>query len=186
MNLERYTDKELAECLKNENCKDEAFREIYRRYSSMIIAYCRCLIYRRDIAEDIFQETFIKFYQSIDTKFEYSNIPGYLTTIAKNLFFNYQRLKKNTVEIDENKITQDINLQYDNKELLELIITSLDLIDDDYREIFILREFEGRSYSYISEKLKISVGNAKVRLLRAKQKIISVLSPYLKDLSKNG
>ena len=72
MNLERYTDKELAECLKNENCKDEAFREIYRRYSSMIIAYCRCLIYRRDIAEDIFQETFIKFYQSIDTKFEYS------------------------------------------------------------------------------------------------------------------
>ncbi len=186
MNLEKYTDKELADYLRNGNCKDDVFREIYRRYSPMIAAYCRCLIYRRDVAEDIFQETFIKFYQSIDKNFEFANIPGFLTTIAKNLSFNYQRLKKNTVEIEENTISQDVNLQYDNKELLELIITSLDLIDDDYREIFILREFDGMNYSDISEKLDISVGNAKVRFLRAKQKIISVLSPYLKDLSKNG
>ncbi len=187
MNIERYTDKELVECLKGSKKLIElAFKEIYRRYSSLISAYCRCIIYQRDVAEDIFQETFIKFYQSINKNTEITNLPGYLTTIAKNLSFNYLKLKKNNVQIEDGTLTEDANRKYDNKELLELIITSLDLIDADYREIFILREFEGLSYAQIGEKLEITADNAKVRALRAKQKIIQVLSPYLKDLSKNS
>ncbi len=187
MNVEKYTDKELVECLNgSKKISDIAFKEIYRRYSSLISAYCRCLIYQRDVAEDIFQETFIKFYKSINRDVEITNLPGYLTTIAKNLSFNYLKLRKQHLQIDDSTLSEDTNRKYDNKELLELIITSLDLIDADYREIFILREFEGLSYAQISEKLGITSDNAKVRALRAKKKIIQVLSPYLKDLSKNS
>jgi RNA polymerase sigma-70 factor (ECF subfamily) len=76
------------------------------------------------------------------------------------------------------------NQQYENTELLQLITMSLDLIGFDYKEAFVLREWDGLSYNEIAELTGTSVENAKSRVFRAKQKIKDILAPYLKDLCK--
>jgi RNA polymerase sigma-70 factor (ECF subfamily) len=64
-----------------------------------------------------------------------------------------------------------------------MITRSLDLLDDEYREAFILREYSGLSYKELAEVTGISVANAKSRVFRAKERIKHILKPVLKDLS---
>ena len=69
-------------------------------------------------------------------------------------------------------------------QLLNLIKRALDLLPAEYREAFILREYEGMSYSEIAEMIGESLSNVKIRIYRAKQKIREILAPYLADISK--
>ncbi|MFA7627267.1 MAG: sigma factor-like helix-turn-helix DNA-binding protein, partial [Candidatus Kapaibacterium sp.] len=61
---------------------------------------------------------------------------------------------------------------------------TIELLDEDHREAFVLREYNGLDYSQIAELCNISVVNAKSRVFRARQKIKSILQPYLKELSE--
>lgn len=184
-NYKTYSDRELVFLLRhNEREAEGAFTELYNRYSSQVHAYCYRVLNNPDVAEDIFQETFIRFYQNVKDNHKDLNVPGFLITIARNLCLNYKRDKKIGVPVEEarNLFYQD---NYDSKELLDLITRALDLLDEDYREVFILKEYAGMSYNEIAEILNITPVNAKTKAFRAKQKIKEILTPYLKDLSKN-
>ncbi|MEJ5245358.1 MAG: RNA polymerase sigma factor [Bacteroidota bacterium] len=180
-----YSDRELVFLLRHDQKEAEkAFSELYNRYSSQVHAYCYRVINNPDVAEDIFQETFIRFYQNVKDNHKELNVPGFLITIARNLCLNYKRDRKIGVPVEEarNLFYQD---NYESKELLDLITRALDLLEDEYREVFILKEYAGMQYSEIAEILNISPANAKTRAFRAKQKIKEILSPYLKDLTRN-
>jgi RNA polymerase sigma-70 factor, ECF subfamily len=183
-NFRSLSDVELVSMLSgNKADASEAFRVLYDRYSSIVHAYCVRVTGDEDKADDIFQDTFIKFYQKVQPDVENTNIPGFLMKIARNLCLNAKRDKKNTIDIDEVDYYVSIGTNYEQKELLDLITRSLDLLEDDYREAFVLREYSGLSYEEIAEVTGISLGNAKSRVFRAKQKIKSILNPYLKDIS---
>jgi RNA polymerase sigma-70 factor (ECF subfamily) len=175
----------LIEMLNSDKKKDidNAFKIIYEQNSKMIHSFCHYLCDDQEVAEDIFQESFIRFYNAAKNKQNITNISGYLTTISRNLFYNHVRDSKNKVEIEENTLTENYE-QYDKKELMELIISSMDVLEKKYREAFVLREFEGLTYKQIGNKLNISPDNAKVRVIRAKKKIIEVLQPYINDINK--
>ena len=68
--------------------------------------------------------------------------------------------------------------------MLDIVVRSLDLLEDIYREAFVLREFEGLHYDEIAKVTNTTVTNAKSRVFRAHKQLIKVLDPYLKDLSK--
>ena len=182
---DEYSDTELYKMLcEDRRTAEQAFTEIFNRYSSRIYAYCRRFLGDREEALDAFQETFIRFHQSASKEREMTNLPGFLLTIARNLCLNYKRDRKIGVPVEEarNLFYQD---NYESKELLDLITRALDLLEDEYREVFILKEYAGMQYSEIAEILNISPANAKTRAFRAKQKIKEILSPYLKDLTRN-
>lgn len=184
-----YTDNELARIIKNSkdnrNRRDEqgAFEELYERYDSMIHAYCKCILKDGDQAEDIFQETFIKFYGALKKGVDLTNAPGFLMTIAKNLCANAKRDAKPKAPLDELELVAAHTESYENKELLELIIMAAEFLEPIYRDAFIMREFEGMSYADISEKSRISLENAKIRVIRAKKQVMTQLAPYLKEFS---
>lgn len=186
INFKHLTDGELVLKLKSSKKEAEAaFTELYNRYSPMVHAYCMRVVDYSEHAEDIFQKTFIRFYNNVTNEVRELNVPGFLITIARNLCLNYKRDKKNNVSIDEldNVIADHQN--YEKKELLDLITRGLELIDDDLREAFVLKEYNGMQYNEIAEICNITVVNAKSRVFRAKQKLKSILQPYLNDLQKN-
>ena len=186
-NFQVYTDIELIRLLRNDRKKAEpAFTELYQRYSSMVHAYCQKIINQQEAAEDIFQETFIKFYQNVRDNPDNTNVPGYLLKIARNLCLNYKRDKVTTIPIDGMDFLHESDNLYEKKELLELITMSLELLDFDYREAFVLKEYDGLTYEEIAEICSTTVGNAKSRVSRAKQKIKNILAPYLNDLCKQN
>lgn len=182
-NYKIYNDRELVGQLRNGGKESElAFTELYNRYSSSVHAYCMRVVNDGDIAEDIFQETFIRFFNNVTNDLKDLNVPGFLITIARNLCLNHKRDRKNGVSIEDVDLLvyQD---SYEKKELLDLINRSLEVIDDDLREAFVLKEYSGLQYNEIAEVLSITVVNAKTRVFRAKQKIKSILQPYMKDLA---
>ncbi len=183
-NYSTYSDDKLIFILRSNNEESEAaFTEIYNRYSSKVHAYCLRVLNNLEEAEDIFQEVFIRFYQRVRADYPATNVPGFLIKIARNLCLNYKRDKMNTVSIEDNDVFVDSGKNYENSELLELITTALELIDFEYKEAFILREYDSLSYNEIAEICGITVTNAKSRVFRAKLKIKEILNPYLKDMA---
>ncbi|MBI5324339.1 MAG: RNA polymerase sigma factor [Ignavibacteriae bacterium] len=186
-NFSTYTDEKLVFLLRSDSKEESeiAFTEVYNRYSSRVHAYCLRVLNDYEQAEDIFQEVFIRFFQKIKSNYPETNVSGYLIKIARNLCLNYKRDKVNTINIQENDIYFEPGKSFENSELLDLITTALELLDFDYKEAFVMREYDGLSYNEIAEVTNTTVTNAKSRVFRAKQKIKEILQPYLKDMANN-
>jgi RNA polymerase sigma-70 factor (ECF subfamily) len=181
---EKYTDEELVKFLKDgTETASGAFKVLYDRYSPVVHSYCVKVLGYGDDSDDLFQETFIKFYNNVTKETIKFNIKGYLLTIARNLCLNAKRNKKNNVSEEYLEFLYDDSQPYEQKELLDLITRTIELLDDEYREAFVLREYSGLEYSEIAELTGISLANAKSRVFRAKQKIKTILQPYLKELT---
>lgn len=179
-----YDDIELVNLLKVHEHKEAAFKELYRRHSQMVHSYCYGVIRDEDATEDIFQETFIKFFENADTVRENINIPGFLMKIARNLCLNYKRDKKNNVPIDAIDAYWQIEQNYEKKQLLDILNETLELLEDEYKEAFIMREYTGLNYHEIANICEISEQNARSRVFRAKNKIKTILQPYLKEIQE--
>jgi RNA polymerase sigma-70 factor (ECF subfamily) len=180
-------DEELYKLLcRDDEAAEKAFTEIYARYSPRVFAYCRRFLGDFEAARDIFQDTFLRFLNSAKNDKEHPkdihNILSYLVLIARNICINHKRSERVSYSFDENI---DVNLSdnhQNNDEMLNLIKIGLDLIPADYRELFVLREYEGFSYEQISNVTGIPKQNVKVRIHRARQKLREVLAPYIEDL----
>lgn len=184
----KYSDKQLFEnCRSNLISKDELFTELYMRYSHRIYAYCLRILSSEDDAKDVFQETFIGFYKSDKfQKLDFYNISifGYLLISSRNLCLNCKRARKNFVAVDE-LLDSFNNSRYEEKELLQLISMSLEFLDFQHRETFVLRQYEGLSYTEIAEITDSKASTVRNRVWRAKDKIRKILAPYIDDLNRN-
>jgi len=182
--IENYNDVELYYLMRSKpETAEKAFAELYSRYAPRVYAYCRRFLGNREDAQDVFQETFVRFYKSINSERVMTNIPAFILKIARNLCVNSKRREKPPITLEE--YMSGHNDRTDTDELLNLIKTALDLLPQEYREMFILREYDGLSYTEIAEVAGISIATVKIRLFRAKQRIREILAPYLADLEKN-
>jgi len=160
-----------------------ALTVLYRRYSQRIYTYCRKILSDNATAEDLLQETFVKLLDSGRQGREIENFPAYLMTIARNLCLSYKaKHKRSFVQVEDFHLTSR-DVPYEQQELLQLIQTALELLPEDYREAFVLREYNGLSYVEISEVIGESLEVVKIRIFRAKKKLRDILAPYLADLN---
>ena len=176
-------DLELYAKLAHEDAPAQAALSIlYRRYSQRIYTYCRKIIGDSTTAEDLLQETFVKVLESGRQQRAIENFPAYLMTIARNLCLSHRaRSKRQFVEVEDFHLSYR-DVPYEQRELLQLIQASLELLPEDYREAFVLREYNGLSYNEIAEVIGESMDVVKVRIFRAKKKLRDILAPYLADL----
>ncbi|ROL60587.1 RNA polymerase sigma factor [Bacteroidetes/Chlorobi group bacterium MS-B_bin-24] len=183
--IEKLSDNELFKLLSKKNRESEyAFLEIYRRYSGRIYAYCKRFLGNREDAMDAFQDTFVNFYKAADEPKDMTNLPAYLLRIARNVCLNFARQSRTTTQLEDYMYFENKSDQEEQDELLGLIHTALQQLPPDYREAFILREYEGMSYQEIAELLNISLALVKIRIFRAKEKLREILAPYISELSK--
>jgi RNA polymerase sigma-70 factor (ECF subfamily) len=180
----KYDDIQLYSLLSRD--KDEAesaFAELYARYSQRIYAYCLRVIGDSEDARDIFQDTFIKFFDSArGNELPLDNVPAYLLKIARNVCINFKRSKKTFLSLEDFRtLTNDVD--YEQRELLQILATSLELLEPEHKDAFVLRMYQGLSYNEISKITGDSVSAVKNRVWRAKEKIKEILTPYLEDLS---
>jgi RNA polymerase sigma-70 factor (ECF subfamily) len=159
---------------------EAAFRELYARLSGNVYAYCRCLAWRRDESDDLFQEAFTRLYESALAGREISNVGGYVIKIARNLFLNIQRDRKPTVTIEHDTLSVR-DVPHERTEMLELIHMAMELLTDDYREAFFLREFADLPYDDIAKIMNLTNVNVRIRVTRAREKIRGILQPYIAE-----
>ncbi len=166
----------------NSNVANYAFDEIYNRYSVKIYTYCRKVLKNTAAADDIFQDTFTNFYESIKKEKTMTNLNGYLIRIARNLCISEKHKKNNQILNVEDYSIPTYDKSYDNKQLMDLLDTALESLPEIYREVIIFKEFMNMTYNEIAEVLNINMPMVRIRIYRAKSKIREILQPYLEEL----
>lgn len=157
----------------------------YDKVSSSLYTYCMRVMGDRTIADDIFQETFVRFYSSIPKMQPDVKLRAYMFTICRNLCFNEIRRRATAVQthvefVEEEYDTGD-SREGEREEMLGLVRKALDLLPPDLKDVFILREYEGLSYQDIGYVVGTSPNAAKVRLFRARRRIRELVDVYISE-----
>lgn len=175
------TDFELCQALANKKeIAEQAFTEIYNRYSHQLFAFILRILENRTDAKDVFQETFLKFYSSCVNGNKVTNILPLLLRIARNLCLNRFRDRKLVVPFEENR-TIVLNEELERNETSQLVAKALSLLDFSIREIFVLHHYQNLTFIEISEITGESLATVKSRYYRAKEKLRDYLVPFLKS-----
>jgi RNA polymerase sigma-70 factor (ECF subfamily) len=152
-----------------------AFEKIVLKYEKPILAYIYRLVRKREDAEDLTQETFLKLYKNIK-KYDHNNkFTTWLFAIAANTtcdWFRKQRRKKEVLILDDPKRLKEVEkFLLSNETQVHVkfdIMSGLKKIKPVYRSILSMFYFKGFSYKEIAEIKKMPINSVKTYLYRAK------------------
>jgi len=191
----------LKECSDNElvtrflGGEERAFTELSQRYHPRLVNFLTRRTGDRERAEDMTQETFLRVFRHIhrfDTSKKFST---WIYTIASNLGKNelrnrsrsplvlYQTLSKYKDATDAPLEWEDARFRpedlYRKRHLRKLVKTVADRLPEHHRNVFVLREMEGKTYEEIAELTGTKVGTVKSRLNRARTSFALIIEPML-------
>lgn len=181
--IHKWTDVELSSALgETHTIAERAFTEIYNRYNKQLFAYILRTTGNINDSKDIFQETFLRFFNYSKKPHRVDNILLFLIKIARNLCINRLRDSKETISIDKFQIASETDEEKNNEHLSEIISKALSILDLDVREIFVLHHYQGLTFIDIADVIGISLASVKSKYYRAKEKLRKTLEPILKDM----
>lgn len=159
------------------NGNTSAFTDIIKVYEKSIYNYLYRLCQNRDDALDLTQDTFIKVYNNLHKFNTNMAFRPWLYRIAHNNYVDYIRLKKDHIDIYSEEFTdfsspEDIIISRDSMKSIDSFVKSLPY---NYRAVFLLRTIDELSFKEIGSILKISDSSARMRYLRVRKKISSML-----------
>lgn len=138
-------------------------------------------------ALDVSQDTFIKAYANIESFRGESRFSAWLYRLCYNASMDLIRKSRNP-NVSSMTAKDGRDIQYDipdpsplpgedleRNELRAQIRRAVLVLPEDKREIIIMREFSGMSYSDIADALKIEEGTVKSRLARARFALAEIL-----------
>lgn len=140
-------------------------------------------------AEDILQDVFLKLWSKRNEWKYIENLEAYCFRVTKNTALDKLasiNVRKTGI-IDpekENLVFVDNRSPYtemERKEQRSAIDRCIEVLSENQRSVFVLREIEGMSYREIAEALAISEDLVKISLHRARQKMKEMLSVYHRD-----
>ncbi|HCQ91262.1 MAG TPA: hypothetical protein DIU45_18055 [Clostridium sp.] len=153
----------------------DSFNTIVSKYELMVLKFVYNMLKQKEASEDITQEVFITIYNKLymyDKKFKFSN---WILQIARNKTIDYIRKYNKTYEtnIDEaydlssKEMSPEQIAEY--KETKEDIKEYIDSLNEDDKQILILRYSEKLTFSDISELLKMTESTVKRRYYRIRE-----------------
>lgn len=156
---------------------NEAFDVLLKRHQDRVFNYILRIIKNEDLANDIFQEAFVKAILTIKQGryTENGKFPAWISRIAHNLIIDYYRQEKS--ENLQSTDLEDVNI-LNRKDLCEATIEDL-IINDQIlndvksliqdlpqlqREVLQMRYYENLSFKEIAEKTGVSINTALGRM----------------------
>ena len=161
---------------------DDAFEKFVRKYYAQILQYCRYHCFDMEQAEDLTQETFLKFIGSLQSYRHMAKAKNYLYTIAGNLCKNNAKKKKDIL-VEQDALEQQIGC-CDVMERIETKICmeqALDKLLPELREVIILFYFQECKLTEIADILRISLPLVKYRLRKAREELKQLLGKEEKN-----
>jgi len=163
---------------------ERAFRELIKKYESQVASIVMRMLGNTPEAEDVGQETFIRFFQSIDKFRGDSTVATYLTRIAMNLSLNELKRRKRRTFFSLNDENIEINIpdedrSTENRETEELVEKALEKLEPKFRAVIVLRLLEGYSTAETAEILALPIGTVLSRLARGQKKLKKIFEQYL-------
>jgi RNA polymerase sigma-70 factor (ECF subfamily) len=156
-----------------------AMTELVKAYEKTVYNFAFKISRNPDRAEDIMQETFFSMIKSLRQFDAKSKLSTWLYRIVVNHYLMWARKNRsefipidNDDELYDNRSATDwqnipANL-LENKELRNILDTSIEKLSPEYRSVFLLRDVEGLSTEETAQITKLSIPAVKSRLHRAR------------------
>ena len=175
LDTSQMTDNGLVEAYVSGN--NQAFDELLRRHQTKLFAYIMRIVNDANIADDIFQETFVKVITNIRQRryVDTGKFSAWLMRIAHNIIidhFRQSKAEKTDSTDDENSILlNSIDLAESsiedcmvNTQLLDDIRRIIDALPDNQREVLQMRFYQGLSFKEIAEATGTGINTALGRM----------------------
>lgn len=173
--LNQLTDDELVKLYEAGNNK--AFEILLLRYKSKAYTYIYLIVRKRELAEDIFQDTFIKAIATIQQGryVESGKFLAWINRIAHNLIIDHFRKEKNENTFSADAVDYDIvnNAKLSeksfedtisNEQVLADVVHLIDFLPSSQQAVIRMRYFEDLSFKEIAEKTDVSINTALGRM----------------------
>jgi RNA polymerase sigma-70 factor, ECF subfamily len=175
--------------------EERAFSELVERYQTRLLNFIYRTIGDRDRAEDLVQEVFIRVYRHLHRFDRSKKFSTWVYTIASNLAKNelrnrsrnplvlFQTMQGSNDDEDRPLQFEDATSRpddlYRKRHLRELVEDTVSKLPEHHRQVFVLRELEGKSYEEIAEITDCNLGTVKSRLNRARSAFAAIIEPYV-------
>ncbi len=172
--MQKISDHELVQLYQSGT--QTALEELIKRHKRSIFSAIYLLVRDRPLAEDIFQETFIKIIHTLRSGNynEEGKFAGWAVRVGRNLTIDYIRKMKRDVTITDSEgngifdyliIAEESNedkiIKNQSENQLKQLIKHL---PEEQREVLIMRHWGDMSFKEISEKTGVSINTALGRM----------------------
>lgn len=171
--------------------KNEILRDLMMAYGGDVWNFAYSLTRRRELADDIRQDVFVKAYGKIDTFRGVSSIKTWLFSITRNTVIDYHRSaifrKVTLIDYIASKVSHPSAEQdYLANEIFSETWKAVMSLPVKLREVIVLFAHHQLSIAEIAAVLKISESSVKVRLHRARKKVNQILGESEADPNGGG
>ncbi len=161
---------------------DQSFLKVYGEVFPVLMKVAYHVTYNIDVAEDICQEAFIRFYAKNMDFATLDDAKYWLIRVTKNLAINHvkrkvreqgmiDKIKKMPAPRSYNDGGEELVL----KETRVLVREAVERLPEKFKSVIVLKEYADMDYKQISKVLQISESNVKVRVHRARKMMESML-----------
>jgi RNA polymerase sigma-70 factor, ECF subfamily len=169
-----------------QNGDEPAFEELVRRHQQRVFALVGGILRRREDVEDVAQQIFLKAFVSLKRFDQRSAFSTWLYKISVNECWDYLRKKKVRPLVYESDMSEEQVSRLDavvsqdrppashvdRAEAKDLLERVLEKLPEQDRQLLLLKEVEGFSVQELAEILNLNVNTVKVRLFRARLRIM--------------
>lgn len=154
-----------------------AFDILLKRHQGRVFSYILSVVKNRDVANDLFQETFVKAITTIKQGrySESGKFSAWISRIAHNLIIDFYRQEKNeallsaddeNVDVLNRKELSDINIEdcMVNAQICEDVRRIVDALPENQREVLMMRYYRDMSFKEIAEATDVSINTALGRM----------------------
>ena len=176
--------------------EDDAIEAIICRYKNKLFTYINLTVKNQHLAEDIFQDTFVKVIKSLqEGKYQDNGkLLSWIMRIAHNLIIDHFRHEKqinmrsnddfemdifNSPRYSEATIEQELV----NNQVMSDVRKLIDQLPPDQKEIILLRHYGGLSFKEIADQTNVSINTALGRMRYAILNMRKMIEQYNINLS---
>ena len=149
---------------------EKTFSEAFTAYGDAIFRFCMVKVSNVELAEDMTQEVFMRYWQALRNGKVMTNTRSYLYTIANNMAKDWYKKKKSVsldVQIESGHEPREKGASAEIQASYNEVLSVIEGMDERDREVLLLRHIEGLDPKDIAEILGETANAVSVRITRA-------------------
>jgi len=154
--------------------QQSALKILYDRYADDLFVRARGILKKKEDAEEVVQDVFVKLWNYRNTISVHSSVKAYLFQMCRNLVFDYIKVRAQSLPFipldstpakSEAQDSTESQIQFD--EYYTRYFNAVEALPPGRKRVYQLCHVEGRSYEQVAEQLSISRDAVKDHIVKA-------------------
>ena len=167
---------------------EQAFEALFKEYFRVLSVYAKRFVNDLDLAQDIVQEVFVRFYENREKLAVHTSLKALLYQSVKNRCLDqlrsaqtHQGHHEQILNFNKGSDIDAVDIM-EQLELEERIFKSISELPEQCQVIFRMSRFEGKRNQEIAEALDLSKRTVETQISNALKRLRKDIFPYLKTL----